>query len=181
MGADLAESERPDFPTSIAGVRLQWGKPMTYAHEYDEGFYAYIDAGSSRSAAVVIDHLVERLAVNSVPDVGCGHGAWCAAWRRVGISDVIGVDGVDGDYVDSSVMAIPEKSFIHHDLRKELNLGRHFDLVMSLKVAEHIPADYAETFVQNLVRHGESILFSAAVPGQVGDFHVNEQPHWLLA
>jgi len=43
-------------------------------------------------------------------------------------------------------------------------------------VAEHLPSAAAETFVDNLVRHGRVILFSAAVPGQGGEQHVNEQP-----
>ena len=34
----------------------------------------------------------------------------------------------------------------------------------------------AAGFVDNLVRHGDVILFSAAVPHQGGEHHVNEQP-----
>jgi hypothetical protein len=30
--------------------------------------------------------------------------------------------------------------------------------------------------LENLTRHGDRVLFSAAVPGQGGEFHVNEQP-----
>ena len=38
--------------------------------------------------------------------------------------------------------------------------------------------EHADTFVQNLVRHASgAILFSAAPPGQGGEFHVNEQPY----
>jgi alpha-amylase/alpha-mannosidase (GH57 family) len=43
-------------------------------------------------------------------------------------------------------------------------------------VAEHLPAHKAETFVDNLTAHGDVILFSAAVPHQGGEHHVNEQP-----
>ncbi len=46
----------------------------------------------------------------------------------------------------------------------------------SLEVAEHIPEQAADTFIDSLTRHGRLILFSAATPGQGGEHHVNEQP-----
>jgi hypothetical protein len=42
-------------------------------------------------------------------------------------------------------------------------------------VAEHLPAASAATFVSSLCRHGDAVLFSAAIPGQGGSYHVNEQ------
>jgi len=48
-------------------------------------------------------------------------------------------------------------------------------LVISLEVAEHLPASTAGTFVETLVAHGDIILFSAAVPCQGGESHINEQ------
>jgi hypothetical protein len=45
-----------------------------------------------------------------------------------------------------------------------------------MEVAEHLPEDRAETFVDDLVRHGSLVLFSAAVPGQLGENHINEKP-----
>ena len=50
--------------------------------------------------------------------------------------------------------------------------------MQSLEVAEHIPLQSADGFVENLVRHSDGIIFfSAAPPGQGGEFHVNEQPY----
>jgi hypothetical protein len=50
-----------------------------------------------------------------------------------------------------------------------------FDLVLSLDVAEHIPPQCAETFVNSLINLGPIIVFSAAIPFQGGVNHVNEQ------
>jgi len=61
------------------------------------------------------------------------------------------------------------------DLAAPIDLGRQFDLVQSLEVAEHLPAAKAEQFVETLTAHGSRILFSAAVPGQGGENHINEQ------
>jgi hypothetical protein len=55
-------------------------------------------------------------------------------------------------------------------------LAGNSTLVQSLEVAEHLDAQAADEFVDNLVRHGRLILFSAALPGQGGERHINEQP-----
>jgi SAM-dependent methyltransferase len=108
----------------------------------------------------------------SVLDVGCGLGTWLSAFRQLGVADVI---GIDGEYVDRDSLFIPRQLFRQHDLVAPLDLKRTFELVLSLEVAEHLPESAADTFVESLVRHGDIIVFSAAIPGQIGTHHVNEQ------
>jgi hypothetical protein len=90
-----------------------------------------------------------------------------------GVGDVL---AVDGDYVQADQLVIPANRFQAHDLSTPLDLGRTFDLVQSLEVAEHLPHAKAAMFVETLTRHGDVVLFSAAVPHQGGEHHVNEQP-----
>jgi SAM-dependent methyltransferase len=142
-------------------------------HVYSSDFYEYIDTGSRASAEVVSGLILGELKVRSLLDVGSGHGAWAAVWMQAGVGDVV---AVDGDYVARDQLVIPSDRFVAHDLSTPLDLKRKFDLVQSLEVAEHLPADRAAGFVENLVRHGDVILFSAAVPHQGGEHHVNEQP-----
>ncbi len=143
------------------------------AHVYADRYYDYIDSGSSRSASVIIKNLLGYLAIDSVLDVGCGRGAWLGEWTRAGVTDA---HGVDGDYVEATKLPFNSENFTPHNLENSFDLGRTFALVQSLEVAEHVDAEYAETFVDNLARHGDLILFSAATPGQGGEHHVNEQP-----
>ncbi|NJK83678.1 MAG: hypothetical protein HC912_07540 [Saprospiraceae bacterium] len=65
--------------------------------------------------------------------------------------------------------------------QKRIELSRVFDLVLSLEVAEHLAETSADIFIENLVKHGNTILFSAAIPGQGGLRHLNEQypSYWL--
>ena len=70
---------------------------------------------------------------------------------------------------------IAREKFLGTDLTQPINLNRRFDLVVSLEVAEHLPSEAAANFVETLTKHGSIILFSAAVPGQVGTNHQNEQ------
>jgi hypothetical protein len=141
---------------------------------YDDGFFDYISIGSRRSAAIVAPLVLKHYQVSSLVDIGCGRGAWLAEWQRAGVADSI---GVDGDYIDRDALLISPGHFATHDLTKPFDIGRRFDLVVSLEVGEHIDLGYTETFVDNLCRHADAILFSAAVPGQGGVLHVNEQKY----
>jgi SAM-dependent methyltransferase len=107
-----------------------------------------------------------------VVDVGCGEGNWLAVCQKFGITDVV---GIDGDYVHRERLRIPQSRFLPFDLTKPLRIERTFSLAISMEVAEHLPADCAVDFVESLTRLAPVILFSAAIPFQGGDHHVNEQ------
>ncbi len=146
------------------------------SHKYDTDFMSYADRASRLAAQTIVALLQRWFPVNSVLDVGCAKGTWLSAWSDAGARDI---HGVDGDYVDRRTLVIPAECFSAKDLSRRFDLARRFDVVQSLEVAEHIQAAAADTFVDNLVRHAGDglILFSAAPPGQGGEFHVNEQPY----
>lgn len=142
-------------------------------HAYSAQFYDYISSGSRASAKEFIPLLRAALEIDNVVDIGAGQGAWAAEWLAAGVNTVA---AVDGHYVSEDTLLIPKQCFIAHDLSQPLDLERRFDLVQSLEVAEHIAADRAECFIDSLAAHGDIVLFSAAVPHQGGEHHVNEQP-----
>ncbi len=139
---------------------------------YDSAFFDELMEGTEESAQTVVPMVYDLLKPASVLDVGCGAGTWLAAWRSAGVSEVV---GVDGDYVDRARLQIPSDAFVSANLQQSFSLDRTFDLVQTLEVAEHLDEANADTFVESLARHGDTILFSAAVPGQGGTHHVNEQ------
>jgi SAM-dependent methyltransferase len=143
--------------------------PPTY---YDAGFFRDQSDGSLAGAREILPLVFALVPVTSVLDVGCGVGTWIAVARDVGVTDVL---GVDGSYVNRAMLRVPEQCFYPHDLAAPLELQRKFDLVLSMEVAEHIDPSAADTFIDSLVRHGDIILFSAAIPGQGGTDHVNER------
>ena len=143
------------------------------SHVYDTDFFAWLDRNAQVSARLIIALLTKQIQIGSVLDVGCGRGMWLAEWLSFGIKDVF---GADGDYVDQTKLLIPPELFHPCDLNKPLRFDRKFDLVQSLEVAEHLSEINAEEHVDSLVRHSDVILFSAATPGQGGEFHINEQP-----
>ena len=143
-------------------------------YEYDAHFLSYGRSMATRSAQVVVSILMDALQPKSVLDLGCGRGAWLGVWKAAGASQVL---GVDGDYVDRNDLAVDLSEFRARDLGSAIDLDRRFDLVESLEVAEHLPESRARGFVTDLCRHGDTVLFGAAPPGQGGEHHINEQPY----
>ena len=139
---------------------------------YSHHFYEDQRSGSLRSAKKVVPIVLEYLQPSSVLDLGCGVGTWLSVFQRSGADDI---QGVDGDYVDRSMLAIAASAFQSGDISQPVDLRRRFDLAMSLEAAEHLPESSAATLVASLVRHADVVLFSAAIPFQRGGNHINEQ------
>lgn len=133
---------------------------------YTEDYANDVDSTSRRSAKVIMDLVMEEYKPKSIVDFGCGKKAFLKSSR---LKDAV---GVDGHYVHPDVEA---------DLNEPVDLGRRFDLVMSLEVAEHLRPESADTFVETLCRHGDLILFSASVPFGGNPYHLNEQwwEYWI--
>lgn len=154
-------------------VKDQQDSP-TGQYVHDEAFYRYIQHGATRSARIVVPLIVRYLNVQSVVDVGCGAGAWLSEYYRNGVRSYL---GVDGDHVGPDSLLIPPLNFKPLDVSLPVDFGRRFDLVHCLEVGEHIDTSASQTLVANLVKHSDFVLFSAAVPGQGGENHINEQSY----
>jgi SAM-dependent methyltransferase len=119
------------------------------------------------SAAALVPVLHDRYRPSSVIDVGCGEGWFCREFEVLGARTV----GVDGSWVDGAT---------HVDLATPPypDLG-YFDLALCLEVGEHVDRAHASDLVDWLVGLAPIVVFSAAIPGQGGEGHVNEQrPEW---
>lgn len=112
----------------------------------------------------------------SLLDVGCGTGIWLRAALECGVTDILGLDGVD---IQSDQVLIPSDCFRIENFTKPIDLGRRFSAIICLEVAEHLEERYADILLDTLARHSDRIIFSAACPGQPGQHHVNCQwPAW---
>lgn len=127
---------------------------------------------NSSAAEQVLPVLFEIYNPSTIIDVGCGLGNWIAVAKSISGAKIT---GVDGDYVNRSLLKIDENEFVEKDLTKPFNLNQKFDLAICLEVAEHLPESSAEGFIQSLTNHSDVIMFSAALPGQGGQNHINEQ------
>jgi SAM-dependent methyltransferase len=138
---------------------------------YDDSFYDEIRRGTIRSAGVIVPLLrswfLEGIDDPTVVDVGCGQGWWAAEFQSEGVT----ATGIDGGYVEPVI-----DDFHQRDLALEIGwTGKPFDLALCLEVAEHLPEARAGSLVAELCALAPVVVFSAAIPGQGGTDHVNEQ------
>ena len=148
---------------------------------YNDEFYENRDKMTRHSAETTIKSLMNHYHGNilSVIDLGCGVGTWLHQFKETAGVQI--VKGVDGNYVNEGYLRIKKGEFSPADLTKPYRSGERFDLAMSLEVAEHLPPERAETFVDDLISFSDLVMFSAAVPHQGGVGHINEQPlsYWI--
>src|SRR5215469_8314859 len=148
---------------------------MSTADTYDPQFFRWMGAGPDENTKQVLSIAFNFLKPDSVIDIGCGTGKWVATATMLGAREGFGVDGA---HVPREQRLIPPDRFIEHDLENTpLAIGRKFDMVICLEVAEHLTRRRSESFVAELCGLSDLILFSAALPFQKGTNHVNEQ--WL--
>ena len=160
------QMDRPPQEHSIILALMSGEKRL-----YDAKFYQELEQ-TRDSARQILPIVIELLHPASVVDVGCGEGHWLSVAQELGIADIL---GIEGEWISKANPAIPRDKIRIHDLRQPLSMGRSFDLALALEVAEHLPAANAKEFVKGLCDAADKVLFSAAVPGQGGRNHVNEQ------
>jgi hypothetical protein len=139
---------------------------------FDEAMYARIREGCQSSARAVVPTLRDLFAPSSVIDVGGGEGWWAAEFGCAKMTNV--------DRELSSTLA-PGVTHVLRDLADPLALanliadvGAH-DVALCLEVAEHLPGPLGLPLVNSLCALAPIVVFSAAIPGQGGHGHVNEQ------
>jgi SAM-dependent methyltransferase len=140
--------------------------------KYRRGFYDHQQERSRQSAREIVPLVLNLFKPSSVVDVGCGTGAWLSVFREFDVNDIL---GIDGRWVDIDMLLIPDEKFLPADVERPIVLKRRFDLAISLEVAEHLHEKNAGIFIDSLVSLAPVILFSAAIPGQGGTCHRNEQ------
>lgn len=143
---------------------------------YDRNFYDVIHDGSVRSAEKIAPKVFDMFNPNKIIDFGCGTGAWLNAFKALGAEGVLGLDSSNDGHE-----LLNENEFQLIDLSAPYIPLYKYDLAISLEVAEYIDESGADNFVKNIARSADNILWSAAVPGQRGLNHINEQwpSYWI--
>jgi SAM-dependent methyltransferase len=132
---------------------------------------------NTKAAEIIVPLILGKYKIQSIVDVGCGIGTWLAIFENYGVEYI----GIDGDYVDRSLLCIKENNFKCFDLNNKFSLERKYDLALCLEVVEHLEVKSATSFIECLCSLSDLIIFSAAIPCQGGQNHLNEQfpDYWL--
>lgn len=153
-----------------------------YGERKARGFEYTDDIHSMDSPRAMVPHIVRALRPASVVDIGCGRGNFLRCFKEMGVSRVL---GVDGPWADGTVWGrnLEPGEFLAVNLAEgEMpEIEDRFDLVLCLEVAEHLPAGRSGALVDLLTGLGPVVVFSAAIPGQGGQGHLNEQwpSYWV--
>lgn len=146
---------------------------------YSNILYQHLEeVHNTTSPSIILPILFQVFKPDSVLDVGTGLGTWLKVCKDLGVREIL---GIDGEYVDMSKVVIPHEHFLHKDLIQLTHLDKSYDLTICLEVAEHLPESHAQNFVKFLASTSDTILFSAAIPFQGGQGHINEKPlsYWI--
>lgn len=142
----------------------------TVSDIYNQAFYDAGRNGMQKSAHEIVPVLVDMLKPASVIDVGCGEGWWLQEFDNLGVKRLVGIE--------QNVEHIAAGELVKHDLERPIPLremNEQFDLCLCLETAEHLPPQRAHGFVRELCHLSDAIIFSAAIPRQGGNHHINEQ------
>ena len=132
--------------------------------------------GCSLLPEALLHAVVETFKPRSVLDLGCGMGRPLDFFLSHGVD----TQGVEGSALAISRARHPDR-ILQWDLNRELDLHRRFDLIWCFEVAEHIHPSCVHSLMRTIESHSDSIILSAAHPGQGGLGHFNEQPrrYWI--
>jgi hypothetical protein len=130
-----------------------------------------IDGGEAQQAKVLADWIITRYVPTSIVDVGCATSLYLTYYP-----DSVTKLGLDALPYLPGGRLIDEMQYIRCDLRVPLILPQRFDIALCVEVAEHLPRSAAATLVETLAAASDTIIFGAAIPGQGGVHHHNEQP-----
>jgi SAM-dependent methyltransferase len=151
------------------------GHNYVYSSEY---FKRDVEDAAVSSAPHISSSIARDYRPQSVIDVGCGTGALLEAIAKHGI-EVYGLEYADAAIEFCHRRKLNVQKF---DLeRSPVDIPRKFSVAVSMEVAEHLPASVSDRYVHLLTSLAPVVVFTAAVPGQGGLDHVNEQPpeYWI--
>lgn len=138
--------------------------------------YERIREGCQRSAAAVVPAVYELVRPDSIVDVGGGEGWWSRAFIDAGAKRALVLDESAAPATfPASIKDGIEFVFFDAVAHAHWALEEQFDLAICLETAEHVAPDTAEYLVDFIVAAAPIVLWSAAIPGQGGHGHVNEQ------
>lgn len=141
----------------IINERGYWESGRNNSHIYDT------------SVCAGIFSFLKDQQIHSILDLGCGTGEYCAYF----LTQNIECDAYDGNPNTPELSNGIGKVL---DLSIDFDLNKKYDCVLSLEVGEHIPEKYEAIFINNICKHSSKwIILSWAIPGQIGDGHVNCQ------
>ena len=147
--------------------RGYWENDTTEGHGHDEnlakGILDFIYDETCHYEEEPCEHI-------SIIDIGCGDGFYTKYLNNYGV-DCEGYDGA----ITGRKCKVVDFSLPHAFLETRFMT---YDWVLCLEVGEHIPKEFEQIFLDNLISFNpDVIILSWSIPEYGGDGHVNSRPN----
>lgn len=130
--------------------------------------------GCKRSASIILPMIFDTLGTpRAMLDVGGGEGHWIEAARALGVHELWNADVESHEAVRWDAEAL--RPLPVRDVNGDARIIDRWPLALCLETAEHLTPTAGDHLVAELCRVADEIIWSAAIPGQGGDGHINEQ------
>jgi hypothetical protein len=148
---------------------------------YDSKFYLSVTERASIAASLAASITSKFLKPSSLVDIGSGQGIWSQSFSEAmpSLRYIYAID-LESDNISllesHTKSGIPTVAKVSQDLSRNQSLpDKVFDIGICVEVLEHLPKIAAELLMLEFGKKCKFLVFSAAITGQGGTHHINEQ------
>ena len=144
---------------------------------YNKKFYVQQSKNSKYSSLTICEYLKKIIKPKSAIDIGCGDGIWIES-----IKEKFKVDGVGLESDKICKILHNENKFIKScDFEKKISIKEFFDLLVCVEVASDLKKKRAESFIHDICKLSNVIIFASGCPNQSHKPHKNVQwpSYWI--
>lgn len=143
---------------------------------YGKWFFEAAYEDNVKSHSPIAEIIAEKIKPSKVLDFGCGDGTLLHELKKRGVTGI----GYEYSKYGTKLCHAKNVDVIKFDFSKKQfpSFENNVDMVISIEVAEHLPEKIADYYCEVLSKCSDAkvLFFSAAVVGQTGEGHLNEQP-----
>ena len=139
--------------------------------EYNLEYYRELNREEESQAKALAEAITELYHPQTVVDLGCATGLYLAPFK----CEIAGFDISPAAFEDE-VRRVSRDKVGLLDLTTPVLFRPKSDIALCLEVVEHIGSERVGPLVANICQASDTIIMTAAPPGQAGLNHINCQP-----